>query len=237
MIKDIILKDDSVAIIGFHEGGAGQIYEWIKGKYHIACFVNYNDDIIDENLTPKECKSFEYPKNGKYKGIPLISSQNYYEILKKLNINRVIITIPEERMRMVSIKQAKQYGMELISVIHPSVTLLEECKIGNGVILFPNVVVGYKTEVRDGVIINIGSSIDHHSIICECVTIDPGVVTAGNVVVEECAHIHTGVTIINKIRVGQDAIVGAGSVLIKDVEPYSVNVGVPSRVIKYRESF
>ncbi|MFW3405390.1 CatB-related O-acetyltransferase [Aliarcobacter butzleri] len=36
------------------------------------------------------------------------------------------------------------------------------------------------------------------------------------------------------VRIGNGAIVGAGSVVTKDVEPYSVVAGVPAKLIKYR---
>lgn len=38
------------------------------------------------------------------------------------------------------------------------------------------------------------------------------------------------------VRIGDGAIIGAGAVVTKDVEPYSVNAGNPSRFIKYRYS-
>ncbi|MFM6909091.1 MAG: hypothetical protein ACKPKW_08135 [Dolichospermum sp.] len=37
------------------------------------------------------------------------------------------------------------------------------------------------------------------------------------------------------INIGKSSVIGAGSVLTKDVEPYSVVVGVPGKVIKKRE--
>lgn len=40
--------------------------------------------------------------------------------------------------------------------------------------------------------------------------------------------------IIEGIKIGNGAIVGAGAVVTKDVEPYSVVGGVPAKHIKYR---
>ena len=37
------------------------------------------------------------------------------------------------------------------------------------------------------------------------------------------------------ITVGKGAVVGAGSIVTKDVEPYSIVVGDPARLLKYRE--
>lgn len=230
IVKNIISRDNSVAIIGFYEGTAGQIYEWIKEQYHIACFVNHNEEKIE--YIKRDSSQFEYPIDNYYKQIPMISSKNYFYILKKLNIRKVVITISDKKERYEAIKLAKENGMEVLTVIHPSVLLLDMSKIGTGVILHAGVIIGYKAEIKDGTIINSGTIVEHHSIVNECVTIDPGVVIAGNVFIEKFVQIHASSTIINKIRIGENAIIGAGTTVIRNIEPNTVNVGVPSRVIR-----
>lgn len=42
------------------------------------------------------------------------------------------------------------------------------------------------------------------------------------------------VTIMGGVTIGDGAIIGANTVVTKDVEPYSINVGIPSKIIKYR---
>ena len=41
-------------------------------------------------------------------------------------------------------------------------------------------------------------------------------------------------TILNGVTIGDGAIIGAHSLVTKDVEPYSIVVGVPAKVIRYR---
>lgn len=46
------------------------------------------------------------------------------------------------------------------------------------------------------------------------------------------AHIGIGAIIMPGVTIGEGAIIGAGSVVTKDIPPYSVAVGTPAKVIK-----
>ena len=43
----------------------------------------------------------------------------------------------------------------------------------------------------------------------------------------------TGVTVLSGVTIGENSIIGAGSVVTKGIEPNSIAVGNPARVIKY----
>jgi galactoside O-acetyltransferase len=54
------------------------------------------------------------------------------------------------------------------------------------------------------------------------------------VVVERDVWIGANATILPGVRVGRGAVVGAGAVVTRDVEPGSVVMGVPARVVRER---
>ena len=56
----------------------------------------------------------------------------------------------------------------------------------------------------------------------------------GNIVLEDDVWIGLGAIICSGVHIGQGAIVAAGSVVVKDVEPYSIIGGNPAKHIKYR---
>lgn len=58
--------------------------------------------------------------------------------------------------------------------------------------------------------------------------------TNGKIVVEDDVWIGEGATIMSGVKIGQGAIIAAGSVVTKDVPPYSIVGGNPAKVIKYR---
>lgn len=41
-------------------------------------------------------------------------------------------------------------------------------------------------------------------------------------------------TVLDGVRIADGAVIGAGAVVVKDVPPYAIAVGVPAKVVKYR---
>lgn len=56
----------------------------------------------------------------------------------------------------------------------------------------------------------------------------------GSIIVEDDVWIGARAIILSGVRIGQGAVVAAGSVVTKDVEPYSIVAGNPAKHIKYR---
>jgi virginiamycin A acetyltransferase len=42
------------------------------------------------------------------------------------------------------------------------------------------------------------------------------------------------VTVLDGVKIGDGAVIGAGAVVVNDIPPYSIAVGVPAKVVKYR---
>lgn len=59
-------------------------------------------------------------------------------------------------------------------------------------------------------------------------------VSRKGIVIEDNCWLGTGCIILDGVRVGQGSVVAAGSVVTKDVPPFSVVAGVPARIIKQR---
>lgn len=58
--------------------------------------------------------------------------------------------------------------------------------------------------------------------------------TAGDIIVHDYVWIGGNSTILQNVTIGEGAIVAAGSVVTKDVEPYTIVGGVPAKKIKDR---
>ena len=61
-------------------------------------------------------------------------------------------------------------------------------------------------------------------------------ITKGPICVEDDVWIGQRCTILSGVRIGQGAVVAAGSVVTRDIPPYSIVAGNPAVVVKYRFS-
>ncbi|HLG37815.1 MAG TPA: acetyltransferase [Nitrososphaera sp.] len=232
------VNEKLVAIVGFYDGSAGQVEAWFENVtgLEIACFVIDADDFVEVNIEEENrkrvCQSTDFPRNGFFKGHPLLVSSNWIELILDMGVRKVLCLDPDNRRRLAHIELIQKRGLQLMSAIHPSVLMMPGSDIADGVWINAGCIIGYKAEIRPGAIINTGVQIDHHNVLEECCQVDPGVITAGNVVLRRCCHIHTGAILINRVEIGENSVIGAGAVVLKDVPASCTAVGVPARVVK-----
>lgn len=90
--------------------------------------------------------------------------------------------------------------------------------------------------IGDGVAISYHTSIisaSHRHDNLEIPSGEQGFVAKG-IKIENNVWIGAGVTVLDGVTVGEGAIIGAGSVVTSDIPKFAIAVGVPARVIRYR---
>jgi sugar O-acyltransferase (sialic acid O-acetyltransferase NeuD family) len=224
-----------LAIVGWEEGHAGQIHSWI-GKaraMHVSVFIHDEDQppALDPAvvMNGREASQFDFPRDGRFKGVPLVCARGWPERVRALGIAHVLVTHGDERRRFTAIAAARAAGLTLVNAIHPSATILADAILGDNVILHARALIGYRAEVEAGAILNTGAQIDHHTVLRSCCTLDPGVICAGGVVIERFAHVGPGAVVTKRVRIGSGAEVAAGAVVLADVPAETRVMGVPAR--------
>lgn len=124
------------------------------------------------------------------------------------------------------------------SHIMPHCNIGKNCNIGQNVVVSPDVILGNNVKVQNNVSIYTG-------VICEDdVFLGPSMVFTNVInprsaiirkdqykktIVKKGATIGANATIVCGVTIGEYAFVGAGAVVTKDVKPYALVVGNPSR--------
>jgi acetyltransferase-like isoleucine patch superfamily enzyme len=118
------------------------------------------------------------------------------------------------------------------TLIGSNVIIESECKIGNNVSIQSGVYIPTYCEIADNVFLGPNSVLTNDKYIGYK---DPRKRGLEGVVIEKNTSIGANATILPGIRLGRNVVVGSGAVVTKDVEPGSVVVGAPARVIQKKE--
>jgi maltose O-acetyltransferase len=133
---------------------------------------------------------------------------------------------PDARLRKLYFKKlGVEMGENTFANFGMRVTLNEnnpdvKIVIGKNVSIAPNVVFIADSCANNGNIINTLSYIKDH------------LTVAATIIIEDDVWIGANVTILPGITIGTCSVIGAGSVVTKDVEPYSIYAGIPAKMIR-----
>lgn len=183
-------KKKAVALIGRHEGPAGQAHSWLAESrlYRAACLVHLGDAPSWVNPEARDASQFDAPTETSFKDLPLVCRTDWPAALQQDGIQHVLATLDEAGERLAAPAQAEAAALTLISAIHPSVRLTADPLLGKNVILRAGVRVVYCAEIRDDAFLNTNAQVDHHDVIETGAIIDPCAMPTGNVTVSAGAY-------------------------------------------------
>jgi acetyltransferase-like isoleucine patch superfamily enzyme len=124
-----------------------------------------------------------------------------------------------------------------------NVVIREENRLGDNVSIWSNSVIDYGCIIGSNVKIHANGYIAQFTTIEDDVFIAPGVIIANDPcppctkcmkgpLIKRGAKIGVNVTLLPHITIGEFSLIGAGSVVTKDIPPYSLAYGHPAMVIK-----
>ena len=192
---------------------AEEINEQSK-QWNILGFVDDNKDV----------------QNTYINGYPVLGKSDYLQNYDKEVYVVCAISNYKVKKRIISKLKANS-NIKFATLIHPSVKLNKHIKIGEGCIVYQNVIMTVNIEVGDNVIISPKCGIGHDSVIDDYVTLLWNVNVSGNVKIKEGATMGSGSTVIQGLTIGEGSFVGAGACVIRDVEDNKTAVGVPTRYV------
>lgn len=143
----------------------------------------------------------------------------------------VLVAIGNNRIRYAKLLKLRSAGASLVTLLHPTATVSRYASIGEGSVVFANVVVNVGAQLGLGTILNTGCSIDHDCVLGASVHVSPGASLAGGVHVGDLSWIGIGASVRQLARIGNGVTVGAGAVVVADVADDLTVAGVPAKAI------
>jgi len=122
----------------------------------------------------------------------------------------------------------KHYGSAIAALHSPAAYISRRAAVGAGSIVQRGVTVMPNAQIGAACKLNVNCTVHHDAKIGDFSTLAPGSQVLGNVTIEERAYVGAGAVIRQRCRIGAGAVVGAGAVIVEDVAPGAVVVGVPA---------
>lgn len=118
------------------------------------------------------------------------------------------------------------------TIIHPTATVSKHAIIGKGSVISAGVRIMPEAKIGNHVCILPNSYISHHVAIQDFANLANSVSTAGSTVIGTGCYLGANCSIIGGITIGDNSLIGMGAVVIKDVDPNSVMVGNPAKLLR-----
>lgn len=162
---------------------------------------------------------------------PILGDLHWFEGISS-NLN-VVFAVGKPKGRKKLVDQCIEFpNLEFPNLIHPSIRLCKHICIGKGNIICKSTILTTNIRMGDFNIINLNCTVGHDVVIKDFCTVAPGVNISGKVTLNSGCDLGTNTCIIQEKTIGEWATIGAGSVVIRDIEPRCTAVGVPAKIIK-----
>lgn len=179
----------------------------------------------------------EYLNSTEFLGLHLINFDNVENIYPPKEYDMIVViggySCMRNRERMYL--RAKNKGYILRNYISSKADFSPEISIGENNIIFSQSYIGIGGKMGNNNIIRQNVYLGHDFNIGNNNFIGAGCNIGGNCSIKNTCYICIGATIINNITIEEETLIGAGGVVIKNTEPYSKNVGNPTRILAYHK--
>ena len=137
----------------------------------------------------------------------------------------------EIRQRIIE-DEIEKNGFYLTSIIHPSVNKPDDFIPKPGLIMYPGVKVSYGVKLGKGVFVNYNSMLGHHVTVDDYTFIAPGVTINAHCSIGKFCVIGSGATFVPGVSVGSNAVVGVGTTIFSTVKSGTTVISFPRKITK-----
>jgi sugar O-acyltransferase (sialic acid O-acetyltransferase NeuD family) len=210
----------SLVIVG--AGGFGrEVFEWAAQSFDFAeewCFKGFVDD------NPNALAGKNYP-------VGILCGIDAYEPEPR---DYFLCAVGKPGLKADLVGQMLEKGAKPASLIHPTVVIGRNVRLGRGVILCPRVVLTCDIHLGDFVTFNVASAAGHDVEVGDWSQTSAFCDLTGNTRLGKGVFMGSHSTVLPGISVGDHAVVGAGSVVVRDVPAGETVFGAPAVRLRTR---
>ena len=158
----------------------------------------------------------------------------YCDFVKLFSADEVEIAITngEPIARKALCEKVRSGGYRLANVIDKTAVVSPSAQLGEGVIVYPFVLISSDTKIGNNVLIYCHTTVAHDSIIGEGSVLSIGVIVSGNCSISNYCFIGAGATIREKIDIGEWNIIAMSSVVCKCASQNGIYMGNPAKRVR-----
>ncbi|MFT8872863.1 MAG: acetyltransferase [Sporolactobacillus sp.] len=168
-------------------------------------------------------------------GVPVIGDDDELPRVFAAGITKAFICIGNLSVRDRLFEKLQCFGFTLPVLIHPTAYISPSAIVAEGTCVLAHAIVNTGACIGQNCIINTAAVVEHDCALARNVHISPNAALAGGVKIGSNTHIGLGAAIIQKCQIGKGVTIGAGAVVIHNVPDFATAIGVPAKVISYKE--
>ena len=173
---------------------------------------------IDKDLSNKGEKIYGYPVLGTdYDG----DTDNIYGVCGVMD---------NELRKKIIHEEILGKGFRLASLIHPSIVQVPDFIHDSGVIMYPGSNISYNVKIGKGVTVNYNCVLGHDLVIDDYTYIGPSVTIAGQCTIGELCTIGAGSTLLQGVSIGNYSTVGIGTTIINNIDQNIHIIDFPRKI-------
>jgi sugar O-acyltransferase (sialic acid O-acetyltransferase NeuD family) len=175
----------------------------------------------------------DYSSHGKdYYGIKVLGGR---ELMKEF-ADAFVLAVPGSPKNYLGRKEIIE-GLNIdpyrfATIIHPSVVIAPDSKIGHNTLIMPHAFISCAVEIGNHCVILPNTVVSHDSKIGDYCCIGSNVSVSGHVAISSGCYIGSGARLRENVCIGEQSLIGLGANVISDIGSRVVAVGNPAKVIR-----
>lgn len=176
-------------------------------------------------------------ESQKLLGFPVISEAKYLNLIDF----DFVIGVADPKVRK---KIYEQYpDLSYPNLVHSQSSLgygiRDELRASKGIVIAAGARITNSCVLSDFVIVSFNCTVGHDCILDSYVSVMPGANLSGCVHLKQGVYVGTNATILpgnlNQFKlIDEYSVIGAGAVVVKNILPYTINIGTPAKELKKR---